>query len=193
VVIPGAADLGAVAYVEGLCTALDGPMPRIFAGGPFSGRRAPPGTNNDFENFLPLDRASLHAWRVYLYGSADIVGLRDHVKAILADARSAGEPPAVAFTGLRIQDRDLLIDLVTEAVFAAPEYGGNAGLGGWKLARYEGDTQPVGYSIFRDGRYTELPDAPVAGPNASDPAPMDDETRAFVRAVVGLLGGEEVV
>jgi hypothetical protein len=231
---PGGADLGAVAYVERLCTAFEGTTtPFIFAGGPFSGRRpfpttsGEPGTtspNNDFATFLPLDRATERAWRIELYGSANVdggmfndpaivapvIGIRVQMKSGLADV-IAGSPMPIAelppqalhdvFAGLDVDFRDLLIQLVTEAAFSAPEYGGNVGLGGWKLARYEGDNLPLGYSVYSElplpggtePGYREAPDAPVSGPYpGADPAPMTDETVEFARAVVSFLGGREV-
>src|SRR5262245_35345575 len=36
---PGATRLGVVRYIEGLLTAFDRRVPRLYAGGPFSGRR----------------------------------------------------------------------------------------------------------------------------------------------------------
>jgi hypothetical protein len=231
---PGGADLGAVAYIERLCTAFDGTTtPFIFAGGPFSGRHpfptatGEPGTtspSNDFATFLPLDRATERAWRIELYGSAlvdggtfndvalvpPVLGIRNQLKSGLADV-IAGSPTPLAglspqalhdvFAGLDVDFRDLLIQLVTEAAFSAPEYGGNVGLGGWKLARYEGDTLPLGYSVYSampltpggGPGYREAAEAPVSGPYAgADPAPMTDETLVLVRAVVSFLGGREV-
>lgn len=231
---PGGADLGAVAYIERLCTAFEGTTtPFIFAGGPFSGRHPFPTATgeagatsppNDFATFLPLDRATERAWRIELYGSAQVdggtfndtalvppvLGIRNQMKSGLADV-IAGSPTPIAslspqaqhdvFAGLDVDFRDLLIQLVTEAAFSAPEYGGNVGLGGWKLARYEGDTLPLGYSVYSAmplvpggaPGYREAADAPVSGPYpGADPAPMTDETLTLVRAVVSFLGGREV-
>src|SRR5438445_628873 len=134
-----------------------------------------------------------------------VIGIRNQMKAGLADV-IAGSPTPIAglspqalldvFAGLDVDFRDLLIQLVTEAAFSAPEYGGNVGLGGWKLARYEGDTLPLGYSVYSEmplapggaPGYREAADAPVSGPYpGADPAPMTDETLAFARAVVSFL------
>src|SRR5439155_1481420 len=43
---------------------------------------------------------------------------------------------------------DLLVEHTLEGCFAAPEYGGNRRLGGWRMLGIEGDDQPLGYSIF---------------------------------------------
>jgi hypothetical protein len=81
------------------------------------------------------------------------------------------------------------------------QYGGNVGLGGWKLARYGGDSLPLGYSVYSERPlapggapgYREAAEAPVSGPYpGADPAAMTDETLAFARAVVSFLGGREI-
>jgi hypothetical protein len=221
---PGGKNLGAVAYVERLCTALDGPVPQIFAGGPFSGRHPFPSDTggasanvpaNDFVSFLPLDRVSERAWRLKLFGSeheggspndaiiGPLLGLRNQLKTGIADAAKRAPRPldkisqedaVILLKETPLDLRDLLIDLVIEAAFSNPEYGGNVNLAGWKLARYEGDVLPLGYSLYDvgSGKYNELPGAPVAGPAGEDPSPMDAETLDFVRLVVSFLGGKEV-
>src|SRR5690348_11259583 len=64
-VLPGAAKLGAVTYIETLLTAFDSDPPRIYASGPFSGRTpfptpegspSPDFPPNRFAEFLPLNR-----------------------------------------------------------------------------------------------------------------------------------------
>src|SRR5207245_2353055 len=54
---------------------------------------------------------------------------------------------------------DLLVEHTLEGCFAAPEYGGNRRLGGWRMLGIEGDDQPLGYSIFSraKGDYVERP------------------------------------
>jgi hypothetical protein len=208
---PGGADLGAVQYVTALCTALDGDRPRILAGGPFSGRA---GGTSDFQNFQALDRVSMAAWRLYLFGSkgapgpndavlGPVVGLRDRMKDGLAAAIQGApkaldemSPDDLAFYFDQIEGsfRDLVIELVSEAAFSAPEYGGNPDLAGWKLVRFEGDVQPRGYTTWNDATqsYEERPEAPVSGPaTGPDPAPLDDDTRAFIDQIVALTGGKK--
>ena len=53
-----------------------------------------------------------------------------------------------------------------EGTYAAPEYGGNAGLAGWRSIRFDGDRQPLGYvdPVSR----CEL--APVSGPESGSGA-----------------------
>jgi hypothetical protein len=69
---------------------------------------------------------------------------------------------------------DILITHTLEGCFAAPEYGGNRGLGGWKMIGLEGDDQPLGYSIFSraENTYHERPDHPMSTPNPDEIDPM---------------------
>lgn len=170
---------------------------------------------NDFAQFLGLDRVATAAWRLRLYGSAAIGGgpndhvegvgpvngLRNDVRDALAKLDSAAGAAfdtldatraATVFSNLDTAAHDMLVTLVSEAAFAAPEYGGNPDLAGWKLVGFAGDMQPLGYSMFDRaiGDYRELPDAPVSTPNPGpDPAPLDADTNNLLRTVVTALGG----
>ncbi len=205
---PGGAALGAVAYIEGLVNAFYGVGPaRIYAGGPFSDRNpAPDGTTppNDFVNFIELDRVTDTAWRLFIFGSAGVpggapneaqlgpvIGLRDRLQQGL-DAAIAMKvaDPAKLFDALDDDFRQLLIDLVTEAAFAAPEYGGNPGLAGWQLVHFEGDSQPEGSSRFDGTSYVERPEAPLSTANpGDDPDPLTSDVRQVLAAAVAFLGG----
>lgn len=215
---PGGGDLGAAAYIERLLTAFDVDPPALFADGPFSGRTAaadgtrPP---NDFARFRRIDRVTERAWRIKLYGSKsveggslnagivqEVTGLRNLFKdGIGAAVREAKEPIETlspealrdVFGGLDSELQQAFIDLVPQAAFGAPEYGGNPQGAGWKLVRFEGDTQPLGFSIFdeKTGIYRDRPDVPMAGPGpARDPAPIDPETRKLLTAVVSFTNGK---
>jgi len=68
---------------------------------------------------------------------------------------------------------DILIMHTLEGCFSAPEYGGNARARGWEMLSFEGDSQPLGYSIFSraaDG-YVERPDHPMTTPNPDEIGP----------------------
>lgn len=216
--LPGGAALGAVEYIERLLTVFDEELPPIFAGGPYSGRAPLPdgtGAVNQFADFLPIDRVSLAAWRLEIYGSAavegggpndsvssdqvrgagPIVGLRERVRGILDRAHGAASLDAAGLAALidnmDADDRRDLAQLVSEAAFAAPEYGGNIGLAGWKLTHFEGDSQPLGYSVFEAGQYRERPEAPMSTANpGADPEPMDAEVRALIEKIVAAAGGK---
>jgi hypothetical protein len=169
---------------------------------------------NDFANFLGLDRVADRAWRLYLYGSdgvtgggpndvalGKVTGLRDQLKTGLQNAMALSSQPletldpatlATLFAKLDPSFQAVLKDLVPQAAFAAPEYGGNPDLAGWAMVHYEGDQQPFGYSAFDSvsGAYRERPDAPVSQPNpGSDPEPMDDTVLRFLIEITQALGG----
>jgi hypothetical protein len=65
---------------------------------------------------------------------------------------------------------DLLIRHTLEGSFAPPEYGGNANTDGWRMIGIEGDTQPLGYSLFSTATrsYHERPDHPMSTPNPDE-------------------------
>src|SRR5205807_7449295 len=125
--------------------------PLIHAGGPFSGRAG--GGRNDFAHFVPLDRHAELGWRIRLEGSRGIKrrefagpvrGLQEIYREGLAhlDARAAGQfallPGPAQDAILSDQSDDQVQELVgaafsntLEAMYGAPEYGGNRGLAGW--------------------------------------------------------------
>jgi hypothetical protein len=203
--------------------------PAIYAGGPFSGRapfaddQGNASTNfppNSFANFLFLDRVKDAGWRLYVIGPSAlptgqpnagvplgdgttqvpaIVGLRDQLKAGIADAvkssvdlgfgelTTLSQDDLIAFLNkLEPAFHDLIIDLVQQACFCPPEYGGNLNLGGWKLSHFEGDQQPLGYSVWStaQNKYVERADAPMSTPNATDPEPLTDDVIAFIDTVI---------
>ena len=153
---PGAAALGVAAYIDTLLGAFTFDPPRIWAGGPFSGRA---GGTASFEQFLPLGRQEELAWRTRIEGShgiperefnGPVVGwqqqYRDGVAALGAD-----------FLDLSPADREgrvragpdfarLLYVHACEGCYGAPEYGGNRDLRGWAAIQYAGDVQPRGYT-----------------------------------------------
>jgi hypothetical protein len=219
---PGARGMGAARYIETLLTAFDRRgTPRIFAGGPFSGRtpfpnvvRGEPSRRrpaNRFKHFVPLSRIQELRWRADIFGSAAVpgssfndatlgplVGLRqiyrDGLARVDALARTIG---GNSFTGLAAADQDkvvqrldadprdprrgvrffeVVIEHTLEGCFSAPEYGGNHERLGWRLIGLEGDSQPLGYSVFskREGRYHELSGHPLSRPNPDELGPADE-------------------
>jgi hypothetical protein len=204
-ILPGAARMGAVSYIETLLTAFEYDPPRIFACGPYSGRtpyssggvptnQYPP---DSFLGFQPLTRMQAAGWKLRLYGSGSVqggywnegalgpvTGWRDLFKKGIADAMSISidlDSASLAVTSKEFQDT--LKPLVIEGCFCAPEYGGNLGGSGWKLVHYDGDSQPRGYSLFDEGTgtYHELKDLPMSTANpGKDPNKMGFLTRAFL-------------
>jgi hypothetical protein len=185
---------------------------------PFDDGNGHPSTNfppNDFATFLPMDRVTTAAIRLMLYGSegfpnggpndkalGQIVGLRDLVKNGLNEAIGSSKAALATLTvaermsifiGLDQAFQDAWIDLVCQAAWSPPEYGGNPNLAGWKMIHFEGDSVPLGYSLFdlETGSYVERPDAPLSTPNPGpDPEPMDADTEELIAAVAILAGGK---
>lgn len=181
-----------------------------FADG--SGQPSSRAPANDFAGLVELDRFSAAAWRLRLFGSSAlpagapnqsilgaVVGLRDQLRQGLAAAIAANRKPldrqspaelATSFNYLDPPFQSLLVDLVSEAAFAAPEYGGNPGGAGWRLCHFEGDSQPLGYSQWNGTTFVERPAAPLSTANpGADPAPLDARVRATLDIVVSVLGG----
>ena len=222
---PNSYEMGAVSYIEQLCSALETDPPLIFSAGPFSGRapfqknglRSNESPGNDFENFLPMNRVQKLAWTLRLYGSdglkgggpndqvlGKVIGFREQMKSlartqILVNQPSGmnregassypSAPPGFPNSGMepRLDEKYLATfhELVLESLFAAPEYGGNFHLSGWKLSHYEGDSAPLGYSLFDEatGVYQERPEAPMSTANpGKDPHGLTLLTKAFLTA-----------
>ena len=129
-----------------------------------------------------------------------IIGLRDRMKAGLKDAMQASidlgfgelatlsQDDLIAFLNkLEASFHNLIIDLVQQACFCPPEYGGNINQGGWKLAHFEGDPQPLGYSVWStaQNKYVERADAPMSMPGGPDPEPLSADVVAFIDDVIG--------
>lgn len=130
--------------------------PRIWAGGPFSGRH---GGEAGFGEFLALGAVEELAWRTRIEGSqglperefnGPVVGLQERYADGLAalgedfvdldgdaqDERLAADP---AF-------QRLLHEHACEGVYGDPAYGGNRDQAGWRSIGYVGDVQPRGWT-----------------------------------------------
>jgi hypothetical protein len=153
---PGGAALGVADFIDLLLGAFEHEPPRIWAGGPFSGRA---GGEATFEQFLALSPLEELAWRTRIEGSKGmvererngaVIGWQQQYRTGIAalgrdfcelagdaqDARLEADPSFKA----------LLYTHACEAAYGAPEYGGNRGMRGWTAIRYEGDVQPRGYT-----------------------------------------------
>jgi hypothetical protein len=153
---PGAAALGVADYIDGLLGAFTADPPRIWAGGPFSGRA---GGEAHFAEFLPLSRAEELAWRTRIEGSrgdparefnGPVVGwqaqYRDGLAALGRDF--ADQPPDEQDRRLGAHSvfKQVLYRHACEGAYSAPEYGGNRDTAGWRAIGFPGDVQPRGYS-----------------------------------------------
>jgi hypothetical protein len=153
---PGATALGVADYIDGLLGAFTVDPPRIWAGGPFSGRR---GGKASFDEFLPLSRLEELAWRTRIEGSQGITE-RERNGPVAGWQQEYREGLAALgddFAGLAAAEQDARLDAVPgfkqllyghacEGAYGAPEYGGNRDLLGWRAIGFPGDVQPRGYT-----------------------------------------------
>ncbi len=107
--VPGAAELGAVEYVERLLTAFDHDPPRIWAA---PGDSAAPGPA-----WIELGPWETHAWR------ARIDELRAVYRRVIDGTPEAG-------------DREVLHAHACEATYGDPAYGGNRDRDGWRRIEF---------------------------------------------------------
>jgi hypothetical protein len=161
---PGATEAQAAWYLDQLLGAFSVSPPRIFAGGPYSGRH---GGVAGFSQFLPLTRVEELRWRTFLEGSlglperewnGPVKGLtasyQDGLDALEAQAQGRGK----AFTAMSREERRTLltgaptdfVELVyghaVEGTYGDPVYGGNFEKKGWLAIDYEGDRHPLGFT-----------------------------------------------
>lgn len=160
---PGATEAGVVDYIDGFLGAFAFDPPRIWAGGPFSGRF---GGSPGFAHFHRLTELDDLAWRTRIEGSrgrperewnGPVVGLQERYAAGL-DALGADfvdVDPEEQDRRLRANEEftGLVYEHACEGMYGAPEYGGNRGGLGWAYIGFAGDVQPRGY-----------PDEEVSGP-----------------------------
>ena len=153
---PGGGVAGTAEYVDRTLGAFDVDPPRIWAGGPFSGRF---GGDAKFSEFLPLSRLEERAWRTRIEGSRGIAErewngpvrgwqeiYRDGIGALDAgflDLDAAEQESALAALP---EFADLLFEHACEACYGPPEYGGNRDLAAWRAIGYAGDVQPRGWT-----------------------------------------------
>ena len=157
-VFAGALVAGAADYIDGLLGAFTFDPPRIWAGGPVSGRF---GGDNGYREFHRLSALDELAWRTRIEGSAGIperefngpvVGYqqiyRDGIAALGDDFLEI--PPEEQDTRLRLRDHRRFTNLVfqhcCEGTYGPPEYGGNRDLCGWRSIGFAGDVQPRGWT-----------------------------------------------
>lgn len=160
---PGAVQGGCAEAIDALLGAFAASPPRIYAGGPFSDRAG--ADRNDFARFLTLDRYEERAWRLRIEGSGGRRELerngavpgwqRLYRDGLAALAASGFADRSVAERELRLRAGlgpavDALVEVAWphtwQLMYGAPEYGGNRDLVGWKLAVWDGDVQPRGWS-----------------------------------------------
>jgi hypothetical protein len=145
---PGAHEAQVVRYLDRLLSVFDVSPPDVHAGGPWSNRAG--GTQDFMADFVPLNRAQTYAWGLRV---AQLRGQYTNGIAQL-DQQAGGD-----FTSVSAAAQDIILALsqvesftsllfghTIEAMYAVPEYGGNAGLVGWRDILFPGDSQPRGYT-----------------------------------------------
>ena len=153
---PGATEAGVVDYIDTFLGAFSFDPPRIWAGGPFSGRR---GGEASFGRFVPLTPHQELAWRTRIEGSrgmperefnGPVTGLqeryRDGLEALGADFAGLGPEEQDERLRAHAEFTQLVYEHACEGMYGAPEYGGNRDLVGWGYIGFEGDAQPTGYT-----------------------------------------------
>ena len=148
---PGAREADVTGYIDSMLSALgalDSAAPLVYAGGPWSNRHT---SGPDLmARFGTLDPVARIAWRRRLQGWQDQYrqGIATLDKLAGGDFTTASHakqdkilvmPSASSFTSL-------LFEHTIEGLYAAPEYGGNRDLAGWKDIAFPGDIQPRGYT-----------------------------------------------
>jgi gluconate 2-dehydrogenase gamma chain len=148
---PGAREADVTGYIDSMLGALgslDDAAPLVFAGGPWSNRHT---SGPDLmARFLPLDPVGRIAWRRRLTGwqqqyrqgiaTLDKLAGGDFTKA------SRTKQDNILIMSSVSSFMSLLFEHTIEGLYAAPEYGGNRDLAGWKEIGFPGDIQPRGYT-----------------------------------------------
>src|SRR4051812_1055691 len=154
---PGAGTAGAADYVDLLLGAFSFDPPRIWAGGPFSGRH---GGDAGFDRWLELSPMEELAWRIRIEGSGNdpartfngpVTGWQERYRTVLTalGADLADQPPEIQderIAALDEEDRTLLFTHACEAHYGDPTYGGNRDGAGWRSIGFAGDVLPRGWT-----------------------------------------------
>jgi Gluconate 2-dehydrogenase subunit 3 len=157
-VCPGAGEMGGADYVDLLLGAFAFDPPRLFAGGPFSGRQ---GGEAGFERWLEIGALEELAWRIRIEGSqgraerefnGPMIGWQERYRHGLAalgvdfaDA-DADEQKQRMHEAIDSEFRELLFEHACEALYGDPVYGGNRQGQAWSAIAFDGDVQPRGWT-----------------------------------------------
>jgi hypothetical protein len=148
---PGAREADVTSYIDSMLGALgslDGAAPLVFAGGPWSNRHT---SGPDLmAHFVALDPVAQIAWRRRLTGwqqqyRQGIATLDQLAGGDFTKASHAKQDKILVMSAVS-SFVSLLFEHTIEGLYAAPEYGGNRGLTGWKEIGFPGDIQPRGYT-----------------------------------------------
>ncbi len=144
---PGAREANVTRYIDTMLGALQVSPAKIFAGGPFSNRAGWPA--DDMATFLGLTPAEASGW------TQRLAQLRHEYRQGInnLDEMAGGDFTSVTaekMDSILAQDpggfMTLLFGHAIEGLYSVPEYGGNAGLAGWREIAWPGDRQPRGFT-----------------------------------------------
>lgn len=151
-----------------------------------------------FTQFLPLSRLQVLSWKVRILGASAVpevaanplatssieVDFRNRYRSGLAALEQMSQStygsgfaqlaPAQQSALLQKSPDQTFVTLLTyhtvEGMLSVPEYGGNRDRLGWQLIGFDGDSQPLGYTIYDEsiGSYRERPDKPDSTPNPGE-------------------------
>jgi hypothetical protein len=155
--VPRSGELGGADYVDQLLGAFTFDPPRIWAGGPFSGRH---GGEAGYERWIELGTAEELAWRTRIEGSRGmaerefnglVIGLQERYREGIASLGDDFATITPEEQQRRLDDceeafRDLVFEHACEAMYGDPVYGGNRNGEGWASIGFAGDTQPRGWT-----------------------------------------------
>jgi hypothetical protein len=156
-VSPGAGEAGGADYVDQLLGAFTFDPPRIWAGGPYSGRH---GGEAGFENWIPLGALEELAWLIRIEGSlgrperefnGPVTGWQERYRAafgVLGEDFADADPTeqAARLDATDAEFRDLAFTHACEALYGDPVYGGNRDGAAWVAIGFAGDVQPRGWT-----------------------------------------------
>lgn len=174
---------------------------------------------DSFQHFLPLSRVKEIGWRVRLFGSENVEGgdFNDAVIGPTAGYRqryadglksidgASGELFGKPLAALRPEQQDeallqadgefllFFAGHIVEGMYGDPAYGGNDDRSGWRSVRFDGDSQPLGFSIYdaSTGTYRERAEAPLSTANPDeDFAGFDNDVLEMVNNIVTGTGGK---
>jgi hypothetical protein len=155
--VPRAGELGGPDYVDQLLGAFTFDPPRIWAGGPFSGRH---GGDASFDRWIELGAAEELSWRTRIEGSrglrerefnGPVVGLQDLYRAGIASlgddfVSAAPDEQQCRLDACDEAFRAQVFEHACESIYGDPIYGGNRDAEGWASIGFTGDTQPRGWT-----------------------------------------------
>jgi hypothetical protein len=173
---------------------------------------------NLFLQVLPMSRMQELAFRREFFGSTaipngainsplvdDWPGIHDlYDQAIMqldaaASAAGVGQFSALnesqqldAFDQTDQRFRSLFLTHLAEGMFGAPEYGGNANLVTWRDYYYDGDSQPLGHTLYDSVTQTLYDRIDAPNQTIDDDAlqdPMSESVLQFVNAIALGQGG----